>query len=169
MADPIVPFLREVPEDVEELLADARTAVADAAGMHERTRAISRLGDVLRMAGDPEAALQLLADARAACRHLDDPELERRTRLRHAIAQQYVGAVDDAVIAMTDLASEIPDDDPLASFVHQHLGKALVEAGHLTAGRSHLQHALQLRADERRGLAASSRRALAALDTHVGR
>ena len=120
------------------------------------------LADALRAIGASRLALLLLGI-------IDTTSLVAaqlaRLRLVRATALQYAGAHREAR-ALFELSEREAPSDVFLSFVLQHHGKCLVEAGELESGRGKIEAALSLRRAHGKGeLVASSERALEALAT----
>ena len=119
------------------------------------------LADALRGIGASQLSLSLLAA-------IDTTRLEvgqlARLRLVRATALQYAGAHREAR-ALFELSERDAPSDVFLSFVLQHHGKCLVEAGELESARGKIEQALSLRrAHGESELVASSERALEALE-----
>jgi tetratricopeptide (TPR) repeat protein len=174
VARPSIPF--DTSSTIRDgLRSEANDPVSMAAAVdwleHEASSATS-IDDrtwLLGQAGACAGILRQLTRADASLREAitlaDDHGLARRSvvlRIRLADILALGGDPDGAIALTTALLDDtetLPDD--LEDFVHQHLAKALIEAGRTDEAVTHLERALELR--ERKGdpeLLASTRTTL---------
>lgn len=158
MARPTIPFdtsstvrdgLRAEANDPAAMAAavDWLEAEAEAAGsVDERTWLLGQAGacaGVLRQLDRAEGLLReaiTLADAEGLARRC----AVLRIRLADVLA---LGGDPDGAVALASALLDDPDalPDDLEDFVHQHLAKALIEAGRHADAITHLERALALR------------------------
>ncbi|MFA9428616.1 hypothetical protein [Egicoccus sp. AB-alg2] len=160
--------LRAEADDPEQMLAAVDWLVdraAEAPTAEERVRLLGRAGGYAAIVRDLDRAEVLLSDAIISANRHGLARQAAASRIRLADVNALRGDAATAVQQLTELLHEVrnePSLDDLLDFVHQHLGKAHLEAGNTAKAVHHLSRALAHR--EQRGdadLLASTRAALA--------
>lgn len=158
------------PDALASRIAQQRAllAAAQSAGDRKREAAIAcRLGGDLTIAGEEEAAADILDVAVMLARRLGDAVLEVEALLNLATARQYLGDHATAQVLFQDALDRARGTEAarFQHFILHHRGRCYVEQGETAAARRCFVEALALRkalGDPR--FVASTERALAALD-----
>jgi tetratricopeptide (TPR) repeat protein len=134
---------------------------------------LGRCGEAYRLLGDLPQAVPLLEEAVALARRQADPRRRAANLIRLATAYQYrndhaaARPLFDDALALT--RAHPAEAGTYEDFALQHLGKCLVEMGHLAEARACFDQALVLRqAKGDPGLLASTQEALTALAARSG-
>ncbi len=146
--------LRAVPDDLDEMhravdwLVERATSAKSAV---ERARMLGLAGGYAGIVGDVDRASRLLREAIELAQQAEDPKITLTLHIRLADAIAGSGRPQDAAELLETQILRIHEDptlEPLRDFAHQHLGKALIEAGEIQAGIDHLEHALRIRQEK---------------------
>jgi tetratricopeptide (TPR) repeat protein len=162
--------LRAEPVDHASMRAaiDWLESAAEELGGRERIRLLGLAGAHAGIVRDLERARRLLSAALVDAVAIGDDRLTAVNEIRLADVVALGGAPGTAVAMLEGLlAAGVAQD--LEDFVHQHLGKAYLEAGNRRAALASFQRALELRegkGDEE--LLASTRAALDAATSEGG-
>jgi tetratricopeptide (TPR) repeat protein len=158
------------PDALARSIAQQRVqlAAAQAAGDRTKEAAIAcRLGGDLTIAGEEEAAAEILDVAVMLARRLGDAVLVVEALLNLATARQYLGDHASAQVLFQDALDRARATEAarFTHFILHHRGRCYVEQGETAAARRCFIEALALRKalGEKRFID-STQRALAALD-----
>jgi tetratricopeptide (TPR) repeat protein len=114
----------------------------------ERARYLGLVGVYAGMIREHETAKSALDDAISIADAHGDARQQATLRIRLADIHALSGCPEEALEILTDLVHRCTRDGELESlvdFVHQHLGKALLETGEIESGVGHLERARDLR------------------------
>ena len=158
------------PAALARRIAEERALLAAARLAGDRPREVAiacSLGGNLTVAGEEEAAAEILDVAVVQARRLGDAALEVETLLNLATARQYLGDHATAQGLFQDALDRARGSEGarFKHFILHHRGRCYVEQGETAAARHCFVEALALRkalGDPR--FVASTERALAALD-----
>jgi tetratricopeptide (TPR) repeat protein len=159
--------LRAAPNDRAQMALASAWLEAEASRVTtaiERGKLLGIAGAYAGMAGEIQRAETLLNDALEIAAREGDARLAATQRIRLADVIAAAGHPREAASRLETLLAECGHDERLrglTDFVHQHLGKALAEAGRIEEAIAHFERALALRTRQQdEDLVASTRHAL---------
>lgn len=146
-------YTRVNPHSLREEIIDTRAYESELQDMEtkcsvkwgEDLKSCSKLGELFRLDGRYEKAVEVLQAVLESIKDQSDDELEFQTELRLAITYQYMGDFEHSLNLFEKL--EFEPIQALESYVYQHRGILEFEMGNFWMAIHYFERAMRLRLD----------------------